>query len=153
MTALLFVLHFASTWYLVGLCWLVQRVQYPLMAEVGLGAFSGYEAGHVARIGPVVAPVMLVELATGGWLWLAGGESFRRPLFGASLVLLGVVWLSTFFVQVPLHDALGAGFDAEKHAALVRTNWVRTVAWSARGILLGILLVAMLRAPLSVAPR
>lgn len=152
MTAILFVLHFAATWSLVGLCWLVQRVQYPLMAEVGSGAFAAYEAGHVARIGPVVAPLMLLELGTGGLLWLAGGESFRRPLFAVSLVLLGVVWLSTFFVQVPLHDALASGFDAEKHAALVRTNWIRTVAWSARGILLGILLVAMLRASPGSSP-
>jgi len=152
MTTILFVLHFAATWYMIGLCWLVQRVQYPLMAEVGRGAFSGYEAGHVARIGPVVAPVMIVELATAGLLWLVGGESFRRPLFVTSMVLLGVVWISTFLVQVPLHDALGAGFDVEKHATLVRTNWIRTLAWSVRGVMLGVLLVSILRASSSAVP-
>ncbi len=148
MTAIVFVLHFASTWFMVGLCWLVQCVQYPLMAAVGEDAFTTYEAGHVARIGPVVVPLMLAELVTGGWLWLAGGEPFRQPVFGLSLGLLGLVWLSTFCLQVPLHDALGAGFDAGRHAALVRTNWVRTLAWSARGVLLGLLLVALLRGSL-----
>ncbi len=146
MNAILFTLHFAATWSLVGLCWLVQHVQYPLMSEVGRGAFPGYEAGHVARIGPVVAPLMLAELVTGAALWLGGEVVFRRPAFAVSMLLLGIVWLSTFLVQVPLHDALGAGFDAKAHAALVRTNWVRTLAWSGRGLLLGILLVGMLRA-------
>ena len=28
MTTLLWCVHFAATWYLVGLCWLVQRVQF-----------------------------------------------------------------------------------------------------------------------------
>lgn len=151
MNAILFTLHFAATWSMVGLCWLVQRVQYPLMAEVGRGAFPGYEAGHVARIGPVVAPLMLAELVTGAALWLGGDATFRRPAFTVSMLLLGIVWLSTFLVQVPLHDALGAGFDAEVHADLVRTNWVRTLAWSARGMLLGILLVGMLRASAETA--
>ncbi|MDC1295830.1 hypothetical protein N8077_05815, partial [Myxococcota bacterium] len=65
MIQLLFVIHFAATWYLVGLCWLVQRVQYPLMDRVGAGNFVAYEGGHVSRIGLVVAPMMLVELASG----------------------------------------------------------------------------------------
>ncbi len=153
MTLPLFVLHFAATWALIGLCWLVQHVQYPLMAEVGRDAFPGYEAGHVARIGPVVAPLMLVELVTGGLLWLSGDEVFRRPMFTVSMILLAVVWLSTFFVQVPLHDVLRTGFDAEAHADLVRTNWVRTLAWSVRGMLLGLLLVGMLRAATATAPE
>ena len=135
MTQLLFVIHLAATWYLVGLCWLVQRVQYPLMDRVGAENFVAYEEGHVSRIGLVVAPMMLVELASGILLFIFGGDLTRRPLFIAGLVLLSVIWLSTFFVQVPLHDTLATGFDAESHASLVRTNWIRTLGWSARGIL------------------
>lgn len=128
--------HFAATWFLVGLCWLVQRVQYPLMAQVGSDAFVLFEQAHVRQIGAVVAPAMLIELATGVGLWLLGGATFRQPLFVCGLALIGVIWLSTFLVQVPLHDRLGRGFDGEIHASLVRTNWVRTLAWSARGLIL-----------------
>ena len=142
--SLLLVIHFAATWYLVGLCWMVQRVQYPLMANVGLDQFARYEAEHVARIGPVVAPLMLVELATGALLWALGGEPFRRPLFMTSAVLLGAIWVSTFLVQVPLHEVLRHGFDPDAHASLVRTNWIRTLAWSARGMLMCWLLVSLL---------
>jgi hypothetical protein len=136
LTTWLLLTHLAATWYLVGLCWLVQRVQYPLMALVGRASFPIYEAAHVDRIGPVVAPVMLVELVSGGLLWAIGGEAFRHPIFVAALTLIAVIWLSTFIVQVPLHDLLGRGFDPDHHAALVRTNWIRTLVWSARGVLL-----------------
>jgi len=139
-SSFLILIHFAATWYLVGLCWLVQRVQYPLMSQVGIEAFRGYEAGHVSRIGPVVAPVMILELATGLLLLVTGDEAFRQPLFVASIALLAVVWLSTFLIQVPLHEILGADFDAQAHASLVRSNWIRTIAWSLRGGILVFLL-------------
>lgn len=144
MAQLLFVIHFAATWYLVGLCWLVQRVQYPLMDRVGEGNFVAYEGGHVSRIGLIVAPMMLIELASGTLLLIFGGDLTRRPLFIAGMLLLSVIWLSTFFIQVPLHNTLAAGFDAESHAALVRTNWIRTLGWSARGMMLFWMLTEML---------
>lgn len=132
----IFLIHLASTWYLVGLCWLVQRVQYPLMDRVGVEGYPAYERAHVDRIGPIVAPMMLLELATAGLLVLTGSEVFRRPLFLVSLVLLVAIWLSTFLLQVPLHRVLAGGFDLDAHASLVRTNWIRTLAWSGRGAIL-----------------
>ena len=136
MIKLLLLIHFASTWYLVGLCWLVQRVQYPLMSRVGLEAYTAYEQGHVQQIGPVVAPMMILEIATAVALFFLGEDVFRHPAFLVSLGLLAVIWISTFFVQVPLHNGLGQGFDASAHASLVRTNWIRTLAWTARGMIL-----------------
>lgn len=136
MTKLLLLIHFASTWYLVGLCWLVQRVQYPLMSRVGADTYRAYEQGHVAQIGPVVAPMMVLEIATALILFSSGEAVFRGPAFLVSLGLLAVIWGSTFFVQVPLHSALGQGFDASSHAALVQTNWIRTLAWTGRGVIL-----------------
>ena len=64
MSAVLTVIHFAATWYLVGLCWLVQRVQYPLMAGVGAEvaaliaeeAFASLDA-PVRRLGGMDIPV------------------------------------------------------------------------------------------------
>lgn len=129
-------IHFASTWYLVGLCWMVQRVQYPLMDRVGTDRYRDYELGHVTQIGPVVAPMMLLEVATAIALFFAGGEAYRRPIFLASVALLGLIWASTFLIQVPLHNTLGQGFDAAAHASLVNTNWIRTLAWTGRGLLL-----------------
>ena len=145
MAKLLLLVHFAATWYLVGLCWLVQRVQYPLMDRVGVAGYPAYEQAHVSRIGPVVAPMMLLELASGIWLLLTAPAGELRLLFGVGLALLVAIWLSTFLIQVPLHDRLIDGFDAGAHAALVRTNWIRTLAWTARGALLVWLLWRLVR--------
>lgn len=51
-----------------------------------------------------------------------------------SLGLLVLIWASTFLLQVPKHKVLTHGFDAEAHRFLVRTNWIRTAAWSVRGV-------------------
>jgi len=47
--------------------------------------------------------------------------------------LVAVIWASTAFLQVPAHARLSGGFDAETASTLVSTNWIRTVAWTARG--------------------
>jgi hypothetical protein len=49
------------------------------------------------------------------------------------MALVGVVWLSTMFLQIPQHNILARGFDQAAYEALVSGNWVRTVAWTLRG--------------------
>lgn len=63
--------------------------------------------------------------------------AFPAPLAWAAAILVVVVWAATFFVSVPLHNQLGAGgYAAATVAQLVRTNWLRTAAWTARFALL-----------------
>lgn len=52
------------------------------------------------------------------------------------LGLLAIIWLSTLFMQVPLHNLLAQGFDPSVHHKLVTSNWLRTIAWSARGLVI-----------------
>jgi hypothetical protein len=120
--------HFAVTCALVGLIWTIQIVQYPLFDRVGREAFPTWHAAYTAAITWVVAPLMLAELASA--LWLLGAASHREPLFLASLLPLAIVWIATAFVQVPLHGRLARGFDAASHRRLVRSNWLRTFAWT-----------------------
>ncbi|MEM9862970.1 MAG: hypothetical protein AAF938_15350 [Myxococcota bacterium] len=117
---------------MTAVIWFVQLVHYPLFARVGDGAFNAYEAEHVTRITWIVMPLMLAELVSAGLLVLR--EPSPWALSGAALV--GVIWLSTALLQVPLHGALQSGFDADVHTRLVRSNWVRTFAWSLRFLLL-----------------
>lgn len=138
---LLLTIHAAATLALVGLIWTIQIVHYPLMADVGEDAFAGYHARHERAITWIVAPLMLTELVTSAWLVLASPVPLDALLTGAGLVLVLIVWGMTAFVAVPLHARLGRGFDAAVHERLVRTNWVRTLAWSARGVLALVLLV------------
>jgi len=123
--------HYAVTWALVGLIWTIQMVHYPLFAQVGPEHFVAYHRRHTREITLVVGPLMLAELATAVLLVLEGN---RDPWLLASLPLLALIWISTGFVQIPLHNTLTTGFDAHAHRRLVTTNWWRTAAWSARGI-------------------
>ncbi len=46
--------------------------------------------------------------------------------------LLLIIWLSTAFIQIPCHAKLAVDFSTASHVRLVRSNWLRTVAWSLR---------------------
>jgi hypothetical protein len=79
---------------------------------------------------------MLVELVTASIVavWPPAGIG-RGPAF-LGLALVASIWLLTFLVQVPLHGRLaGEGHSPSLVAALVRGNWLRTIAWTARAIL------------------
>lgn len=132
-------LHGAVTWALVGLIWVVQLVVYPAFALVSAADFPRYHAAHTRNITWVVAPLMLTELGTGAWLLHLG---LRQPSFLIAKGLLAFNWLSTWRVQVPLHELLAQGYDATAQQKLVTTNWWRTVAWTLRGGILFFLLSA-----------
>lgn len=132
-------LHLLATGFLTGLIWFVQVVHYPLLAAVGARGFRAYERAHCRRTTWVVLPAMTAELGLAVWLVFAAPPAASGwTLVGLGLLLL--IWASTFFVQVPCHDRLQAGFDPTAHARLVRSNWLRTAAWSLRlGVAAGLL--------------
>ncbi|MGD1914810.1 MAG: hypothetical protein ACFCBV_01300 [Phycisphaerales bacterium] len=129
-------IHAAATWFMVGLIWFVQVVHYPLFARVGGDGWPAYSTSHQARTTMVVGPVMLAEFATAAALLVL----VPGVLSIGGAVLLGLVWASTFFVQVPLHGKLERGHDATLVRRLVMTNWLRTFLWTARGVLAVLLL-------------
>jgi len=133
---MILLVHLAATLFMTGLIWFVQVVHYPLFGKVGDEAFPDYQAQHVRRTGWVVGPPMLLEAASGTALLVQPVEAL--PFFWAALngALLGVIWLSTWLGQVPRHERLLTGFLAEPHRKLVSGNWIRTVAWSGRSLLL-----------------
>lgn len=138
--AVLLVVHLCSTCVMGGVIWFVQVVHYPLFATVGRDRFDEYEAEHTRRTSWVVGPFMAVEGVTALWIAASPGEiGYLLPLIG--LLLLAVLHASTVFLQVPRHRLLSDGFDPETARALVLTNWIRTVAWSARAVLAGFMTV------------
>jgi hypothetical protein len=128
-----------------GVIWIVQLVHYPLMRFVSGEQFARFETAHRVRISWVVGPLMLVEgvcvlaflfaAPTGmpGWLPWAGAI--------AEAVAIG----TTVLVSAPLHERLNAHFDPATLDRLIATNWIRTIAWSARAGLAIAMLVAVLR--------
>jgi hypothetical protein len=143
MVDVLLLTHAAATLFLVGLIWFVQIVHYPLMARVPVSEFAAYEREHRNRTTFVVAPTMLLEALTAVMLLVVAPPGSGRILAAIGITLLAVIWLSTFLVQVPLHTRLDAGFDAAVHRRLVLSNWLRTLAWTGRGILVLVMLRAV----------
>lgn len=118
---------------LTGLVWTVQAAIYPLYEKIWRGAgpagFAMYHRLYTDRMGWVAAPLMVAEAGLAG-VWLARELGSVAAQAGALLVL--VVWVSTMAVQVPLHGRLGRFWDMSAARRLTLSNWVRTVAWTAR---------------------
>lgn len=128
----------AATWLMCGVIWFVQLVHYPHFARYARDDFRAAMLDHQARTGRVVAGPMFVELVTTVAL-LAFRPEFAVAWVG--VVLVAAWGFSTVFVQIPLHNRLAeSGFDPAVHRRLVRSNWVRTAAWTARAVLCGWLL-------------
>ncbi len=137
---LLVIVHIAVTWYLIGLIWTVQIVQYPLFDRVGTTNFMTFAGLHAERITMIVMFPMFIELGTAILLLLSPPDDFPMVLLVLGLALLGVVWFSTIALQIPLHNQLAEGFNEQAVKRLVATNWLRTIAWTLRGFITLILL-------------
>jgi hypothetical protein len=139
-------LNVGATWFMVGLIWFVQVVHYPLFAGVGAEGFGDYSARHQRGTTWVVGGPMAVEGVTAMWLlWdRPVGMAMWAAVVGMGLLL--VVWGSTAMMQVPCHQRLERGFDAAVHRRLVVTNWVRTAAWTARGLVLAAVVIEIISA-------
>jgi hypothetical protein len=135
MQRIILILQIASTLFMTGVIWVVQLVQYPFFSHFSADGFTKYHDAYRFWITPVVAPPMIVELVTSILLLLYPPANIDSKLGWLGLILTLIVWASTFFLQVPLHEKLAQGFDPQTHAALVNTNWIRTLAWSLRAVL------------------
>lgn len=124
--------HIAVTWMLVGLIWVVQILVYPQFLRVAASEFKDYHWAHCFRIGLIVGPLLFLEAASGAWLIYEGNRSLP---FLISVGLILVVWLSTAVFQAPTHIRLMRKFDAALIRHVTLTNWIRTLAWTARGFL------------------
>jgi hypothetical protein len=127
---------------MVGLVWFVHVVHYPLFGLVPQQARSEYEGRHAARTTWVVAPLMLIEAVSAVLLVVAPPTGISRALSIVGLLLLGLVWTSTWFVQVPAHRALSRKPTDAAVRRLVAGNLPRTLLWTARAVVI----VAMLTA-------
>lgn len=130
-----------------GIIWFVQVVHYPLFAAVMGPSSPAYALENQRRTSLVVLPPMLVEAVAAGWLVVRTPAGIPPGLAIAGLVMVGLLWLSTLAVQMPLHARLADdGHAAATVTTLVRSNWPRTILWTARAVLAAWMLAAAARA-------
>ena len=95
----IFLLNFASTWYMVGLIWLIQLVHYPLFNYVGPEEFIVFHENHKILITPVVGIVMIVELVTSVIIFFQSPIGIRNWSSTFGIILLGIIWFSTIYFK------------------------------------------------------
>lgn len=122
----LFLTQIFCCFFLTGLIWVIQLVHYPSFEFVD-GAFVDFHRFHSQRISWIVIPLMLVELASAMALAAENPSHYGLNALGVALI-----WLSTFFLSVPIHNQLVDGKNQELIAQLVLSNWPRTVLWTLR---------------------
>ena len=132
---LVFHIHLLCTHAMIGLIWFVQVVHYPMFDSVGEKQFTDYQIRHMRLTTYIVSPFMIGEFITLFWLFSIP-QFFSNQLFLVSSGLFVVIWVSTAALQVPCHHRLLKSFEPSIHRKLVNSNWIRTIAWSLRGILL-----------------
>jgi len=128
----LILINLCVTIFMTGVIWIIQLVHYPSFRYVDEGHWSQAHQHHVNQISRVVAPMMILELGFRVW-WLYQEISY---LTISATILLAVIWASTFLIQVPIHDKLESHKSEPLIDRLVKSNWIRTIAWTLSSVLL-----------------
>ena len=129
----LFFLNVISAFLLTGVIWTIQIVHYPSFHYIDKLSFTNFHNFHERRISIIVMPLMLIELITSIALYI---HNMWSIIFALNLLIVGLIWCSTFFVQVPIHSILSEKKDKNLIEKLVNTNWIRTFLWSIRMLLI-----------------
>ena len=120
---------------LVGLIWTIQVVHYPTFNFIDEGNYKNFQVFHMNAITPLVAPLMILEM-----LLFSLSIKFhfyeKKIYYLIFFFLLSSIWLCTALVSVPLHNSLMQGKDPTAIAKLISTNWIRTICWSLKLILM-----------------
>lgn len=117
---------------MLGLISTTQLVSYPLFLKVNQTTFTNYHQFYLKRISLIVVPVMLLELFISFYLFY----SYPTALTTLSFITLIMIFLSTFFIQVPIHGSIEIFADSDLFLKLIRTNWIRTILWVIKGFIL-----------------
>jgi len=114
------------------LIWIIQILHYPSFFYYEEEDFSEAMISHQRGISFVTIPLMLTELFVTCWIFFEKTSVYSS----VSVFLVILIWLSTFFIQVPLHEKLLEGKNKILIGRLVQTNWIRTFLWTLKLLIL-----------------
>ena len=135
----LMMFNLALSWGLLLLIWLVQVIIYPGFHRIPPDTFIDYHRWYVNRISFIVLPLMISEVGMTTWWLLDAGT----PGAIISTVLVVIIWSSTFLLQVPIHNRLKSGKKEVLIRRLVATNWIRTIAWSLKSLVITLVVIKL----------
>jgi hypothetical protein len=120
------------TFGLFVLIWIIQILHYPSFNYYSKEDFSQGMISHQFGISIITIPLMLTELLVTCLLFYKAPDAYSF----VSFFLVICIWLSTFFIQVPLHKKLLAGKETALIKKLILTNWIRTFLWTFKLLLI-----------------
>ena len=126
--------HLIFTSIMTGVIWVIQIVHYPSFHFIEKDLYTAFQKFHMNKISIIVMPIMLAELITGIMLFF--DKSFKSPFLTISIIILVLIWLITGVFFTKVHNELIAGYQELVVNQLVAMNWIRTLLWTLRLLLL-----------------
>lgn len=140
----LIVVHLAATWFLVGIIWMIQLIHYPSFSSIDTAKYANFQQTHMRGMGRLIGLPWLIEGLAVLALFAVAPDFPTRLLALVGGLLEATVIGVTILSSIPAHEALSTGYSPTAHERLLRSNWVRTAAWTARGIIAIVMLVSTL---------
>ena len=130
-------INLAAAAFLAGLTLYSQIIHYPLFTYIDKKSFIEYYIYHLKRNTFTVFIPMLIEGAFSIIFAFNYPEAVPGAIPFLCLCLSTSMWIVTFSNVVPLQDKLSDdGFDKDTIEKLVQINWVRTLGWFVKVLLL-----------------
>lgn len=112
---------------LVVLIWMIQLIIYPSFLHYPTENLIIWHRKYTFLIGCIVMPLMLAQLVISIFQVYVSSTIYTLTI----LLLVLLVWISTFSQFVPIHTTITKGSVNHKMlSALVRKNWIRTILWT-----------------------
>ena len=127
-------MHLALASIMVGVIWVIQLVHYPSFRFTDREKYVSFQIFHMRNISFIVVPVMILEFLSG--LLLVLYHSNQESLLRISFILLLIIWLVTALFFAQIHQKLSKGYDETLVRNLVSLNWIRTLLWTIRTIII-----------------
>ena len=113
---------------LLVLIWIVQRIVYPGFLHYNSKNLINWHKEYTSRFTSIVLPLMLGQLCISIYQ-LINEINLYTVL---SIMIIIVIWVSTFVQFVPIHAQISKGKSSQKMLnSLVKKNWIRTFLWTA----------------------
>ncbi|WP_188461988.1 hypothetical protein [Marivirga lumbricoides] len=116
-----------SDFGLLILIWIIQTIVYPSFSYYSSSELLIWHEKYTHLITFIVLPLMATQLFSSCYLTY---HEFNW-VNSIQLILILIIWFSTFLQAVPLHNQIAVGKDlSENIIKLVQVNWLRTILWS-----------------------
>lgn len=135
-----FIITLALTWYMTGMIWSMQILEYPLFALVGPKEFPAYHRRHNRGLPLLVILPSLAAFASA--VVVIFTRPARLPLWASIVVTVLdlLILIATVVREAPLHTQLDReGYSPTIIRQLVQGNWIRTALWTVNALLLLVL--------------